>query len=87
MQLCKNCHHENEDSVDTCVHCRMKGQLIPYGNQNQPANKKVKKLHRSCRNCGEVNVGNGDRCANCHYPLPAAEKQSVDKEIRKQQQN
>lgn len=87
MQLCKNCYQENEDSVDTCVHCHMKGKLIPYGTGIAISNEKVKNLHRSCRNCGEVNAGTGDRCVSCHFPLPAADKQNIDKEIRKQQQN
>ena len=87
MQLCKNCHQENEDSVDICVHCRMKGQLVSYETNTPATNRKVKKLHRSCRNCGEMNAGSGARCVNCHFPLPEVEKESQDKDFRKQQQN
>lgn len=91
MQICKNCHQQNEDNTDTCVHCRMKGRLVPWDGKTNKTKKNVKNLYRTCQNCGTVDPGNGERCTHCHFPLPemktTRDKDGSDRNFIKQQQN
>lgn len=91
MKLCKNCHKVNEDEAISCIHCSMKGRWVPYQSMKSPGSEKVKNLHRKCGNCGTIEIGNGNRCARCNFPMPEAKTSSGEVDtgtnIRKQQHN
>ncbi|MCB0572636.1 MAG: hypothetical protein KDC66_22870 [Phaeodactylibacter sp.] len=72
MLICNNCFTLNEDGTERCVHCNMKGHFThrdETGWAGDPL--ETPQVVVSCQNCGSSTPGDGAKCVECHFPLPA----------------
>ena len=72
MLICNNCFTINEDGTERCVHCHMKGHFTHQDDEGWTGDPlEAPKTIVSCRNCGSDTPGDGEKCLECHFPLPS----------------
>ncbi|MFK7925118.1 MAG: hypothetical protein AB8H47_24390 [Bacteroidia bacterium] len=77
MLICKNCDSENTDGAKKCCNCQMEDQLVYISpDKEHPKIVKVDHPPLACANCGYEAPGEGEKCIECHFPIPNARKQN-----------
>ncbi|MCO6489283.1 MAG: hypothetical protein J5I98_12740 [Phaeodactylibacter sp.] len=72
MLICNNCFTVNEDGVESCRHCNMKGNFSHQDDEGKAGDPMEPEDHIvQCRNCGHDTPADARQCAECHFPLPA----------------
>ena len=80
MKICLNCHTENHDTADKCVHCHMPEN---FSEPDMPHDALTNRPTVNCRNCGSEEPGHGPKCVHCHFPLPAGAPHSQHHSLSK----
>lgn len=79
MKICNNCSSVNTMDAVKCIHCNMTGNFtvqehdLPAESTRDEEDPAVQ-----CLNCGTYDVGHGDTCAQCRFPLPQQKKHPSD---------
>lgn len=75
MLVCKNCFTENADGAVRCHQCNMEGNFeykVSEGRLKDVIEEE--RASQQCVNCGHHDPGEGDKCVNCFFPIPANRK-------------
>ncbi|MEM6348806.1 MAG: hypothetical protein AAF927_33285 [Bacteroidota bacterium] len=79
MLICKNCDTENLDGATKCSNCQMEGQMVYISPlKERPEIVQIDPSPLSCTNCGCEAPGEGDKCVECHFPLPKAKARKTN---------
>ncbi len=48
----------------------MKGMLVEVSGIKEEKKDRIKPIYDLCKNCGTNEIGNGNKCMKCNFPLP-----------------
>lgn len=70
MKKCKNCITVVEDNINKCPQCSMNNSFEPVS-ESAVGRKDtaIKKIYKSCSNCGTTDLGEEDNCQVCRFPI------------------
>lgn len=71
MLICNNCFTVNDDGVESCRHCHMKGNFSRQDDEGRAGDPlEPERGMIQCRNCGQDTPADVEKCAACHFPVP-----------------